>query len=308
MGNKYLEKIALRRVVEELAKGKVAAPLESLVAKGFIKSPKVYAKGMREGNAALAQRFGAKISASAKEGSLAEMLTNAGGGAAALARPGGSVVHHDRLNMGSAGLSKTQKSLSNSAMIRHELFEGDELRQAPLKGASTLARKAREIKKNLGQAPLEPKTLGRLTKTLTHKEVMSAPPTLIGRSQRGLLGEATYRELKNTFANDPAVLKSLRGSSVVGGHMSPMVLGREANMIRQNPHLQGGYMQTMRADHGEDELLKRVTGKEYGKDRFTGTDLKKLRDVKPNSLLSSPDGSKVRGINIDKIPAFGSKK
>jgi hypothetical protein len=59
--NKYLEKIALTRLVKRIATVTVMEPLESLVSKGVLRSESRYAEGLAKGNDLINKRTGSEI-------------------------------------------------------------------------------------------------------------------------------------------------------------------------------------------------------------------------------------------------------
>lgn len=71
--------------------------------------------------------------------------------------------------------------------------------------------------------------------------------------------------------------------------MSLDVLGRESNLVRANPYMSNSNLKDIRSYTGENRLLKRITGKSYGADKFTGKDLRRLDRAKPSSVEADFD-------------------
>ena len=92
------------------------------------------------------------------------------------------------------------------------------------------------------------------------------------------------KELMNGRLSDEAVneIQRLNIGGQVGNHNNLAVLGKESNDIKRLG-LYGAptsNIENLRRTHThEPELMKRITGKEYGKEVFTHRDLKKLRNA-----------------------------
>lgn len=121
--NKYLEKIAVSRLVKEISLGKVTKSLSDLVSSGILRPEKTYVKGMKAGNKILADKINAKISK--PRGLAAEALAKRGGGYTIL--PNNKT---DSLIIQQFGLPFLgRKSAIHQMGIRHEIYEGRELRK-----------------------------------------------------------------------------------------------------------------------------------------------------------------------------------
>jgi hypothetical protein len=253
--NKYLlkfaefEKSALRRIVEEIAKGTVKTPTFVLAAHGFIKSPTTYAKGMRLGNANLSKAYNAPIS-SARAKNMKPMLDAAGGFITLPHKSGPKIMHGGAYKPALTrdvpkghSFSRQHEDIRNSVILRHELHEAREMRES-----TGLIRK-------------------------TFKNAQEATASMFGNKvavpSTGEAGRAV-RMASNLVKHDNIAHYS--------GHFSPRVLGRESEDIRKNPYLKNATLAKIRNQGHEAADLFDVTGKRYGKDKFTGTDLKKLHN------------------------------
>lgn len=120
MENKYLEKIALRRIVSEFAKGTISTPLTSLVGKGFIKPEEKYLKGMIQGNSNISKQIGVK-SIPAKTDFAKKMS----------AMGGGHVTYMDKnRNIRVRHQAYKNDDIGREAFKRHEYFEVMDMKQA----------------------------------------------------------------------------------------------------------------------------------------------------------------------------------
>ena len=126
--NQYLEKIAsfekqaLRRIITELAKGKVSMGLDKLVQLGAVKPVKTYTKGMRLGNDNLAKKLGTII----QKPSSSE-IERATSGSGYLTIPG---RERDKILASRLLSNQFPTKHTHQGMIRHELFEAMEARAA----------------------------------------------------------------------------------------------------------------------------------------------------------------------------------
>lgn len=233
--NKYLEKIALRRIVSEIAKGNVTRPLRQLVRDGFVKSEKAYAQGMARGNSNLAKETGAIVRK--PKNTNERMLSSVGGGYVTVADKKAPLVIHNRK------VANTDAN-HHEGFIRHELFEAKDVKDLPTRGVHKLSREEKQ-------------------------GLVSATSNIIGEGP-------AKRLLRRTGYRRPDVFADI-SHGVSGSHMSPRVLARESNMVRENPHLQG--MKDFRHVSGEAEYVTHVTGKRYGEQKMTGKDLEKAKNA-----------------------------
>lgn len=120
--NKYLEKIALNRLVSELAKGKVSTEVHELVNKGFIRPAETYSKGMALGNKNIAKQIGMKVHT--PRTALDKITAISGGGYATTVRKNGS-MHALHVKPEQSMFSRD----NHHGMIRHELFEGHDVKR-----------------------------------------------------------------------------------------------------------------------------------------------------------------------------------
>lgn len=74
-----------------------------------------------------------------------------------------------------------------------------------------------------------------------------------------------------------------------GMHYSLGILGKESNNLKDVSEKVKEHFITLRQKTGERALLHRLTGKRYGVDTFTQTDIKKLEEAKPDSTNFNQD-------------------
>lgn len=266
MTNKYLTKIAsvsegfekqaLRKIVEQIAKGLVKTPVFTLADKGFIKSPGVYAKGMRLGNANLSKAYNAPISTARAKGM--DSVKDFAGGFFALAHKTGPKIHHGGPRVGSLerlggvhsgqSFAAKERDMQSSLAIRHELHEAREYRDAP----------------------------GVITKAFKDKnEATAAVLQQLNKNKLGPKDKSLPRMVSN--------IVTVPTPSAKFGHNSPRVLGRESEDVRKNPYLHNSGIALTRRFGDESEYVHKITGKYYGRDKMTGKDLKKLHKNVPHS-------------------------
>lgn len=142
MTNKYLEKIALTRLVKEIAKGAVKAPVESLVQKGALRSMETYTSGINKGTEALAKRFNATIREPANGAELGQVIQF--GNAATYAHPNGKIdIVHSKPNsfirkfvspIHSVKGGERINEFNHAIALRHEVYEAQAAREAQKAG------------------------------------------------------------------------------------------------------------------------------------------------------------------------------
>ena len=256
--NKYLEKIALRRIVSEIAKGNVTTPLKTLAQQGFIKSKGTYARGMNEGNKSIAASIpNLQVSRAKTPADL--QRTAQGGGFVTLMKPDGGIqtMHSGRrAEVHEIPGSKGLRDVSTPALSRHELFEAADARSLEAKHALRTVRRSDITKSYVGSLKSQ-----------------GVPDADIKDSRSQVLGF-----MKNLKVTLPATFKDSRGN-VVGAHLSPRVLSRESEMIRKNPHL--SHIRDYRESTGEASIVNDITGKRFGVDKMTGKDHHKAFTAKP---------------------------
>lgn len=267
--NKYLEKVALTRLVKEIARGSVSATPASLLERGMLRSPSTYSRGARVANDKLQAKLGVNVNKAGKKG-MTSIVAPQAGGYASIPRKGenpniifgkSSPLVQD-INIGAANRehSRALREMQHQAGISHELFEAD------------------AIKRRSMQEPVK----DRHSRSLVNYEATSRYLPLAGFSAKD-----TYHVLRGVKDMDaPRLGAELYHSNYgkVGGHMSLDVLGRESNLIRSNPYMAKSNLATFRAQSGEADYLHKITGKKYGVDRFYGKDLKKLDLAKPDNI------------------------
>ena len=267
MSNKYLEKIAelekvsLRRIISEFAKGKISTPLSELVSKGAIKSEGVYARGMRKGNSVLAKQTNSFVQR--PHSALDKALADGGGGYFTIPLHKG----HNKIVANKSGFMGGTE-VSHQASVRHELFEAMEANHQRKSG----------IVKSID-----------MPKILHNKEAYPVPPKLrqeVDRLNSNVMaGEMSQITRRHTSPSGESV------PTIVGQHLSPRVLTRESEMVRKNPFLQKGFKDVRGSTTGESSLIQKLTGKEYGTERMTGKDHKK-------ALLAKPDFKETNSFGV----------
>lgn len=269
MANRYLEKIALRRVVSELAKGNITKMVggnpgtygqiaRSLQEAGAIKSPKVYAEGGKRGIKNVLKELGPKIWVTkGKKGSLREYvgtnMTPTHKGVNINMPPSKSGLS---ANLSGFRNAKAQRIMEDNDGIFHEAFEAMAARKAIQKGDINYAA-THPFSKGLRMNNLAESTPVRPTKIKRYVDSMSIMPHLRG-----------------------AIVN--RGESV-GSHASLGVLGRESELIRKNPYK--SITGIFRDHSGEADYVSKVVGKRFGIDKFTGKDIRKLENTPGNAIV-----------------------
>jgi len=279
--NKYLEKIALRRIVKELVAGNLSQSAHSLARQGWIKRPSVYAKGMERGNQELARKRNAIIRGPV--GKLEILSAQHGGAISRVDKSGRGHAIFDK-NILNPGPRKMLGNPNRSQMtVRHELHEVPSIRKQIDKGnvvSQDYMDKGRaETVKMFG----ERRTSAFLDNYQMNKGVAH------GKSER----------IQPSWDGTPSPEGKTRSFTQTGSHASSTVLARESNDVRTNPFL--GKFKDLRNYSGEAQYLKGVTGKTYGKDRFTNKDYKKLdarMDNKANPKIYTEDNPMVSGYAI----------
>jgi hypothetical protein len=272
--NKYLEKIAefekigLRRIIGELAKGNVSMKLEELVRKGFVKPQKVYAAGMRKGNDVLAKKTNSIIRNPTSEYDKA--VSSSGGGYAMNAKQyGGNRISFDK------NFPISSNKVEHQGFLRHELFEAME------------ANSKRGISSNR-----------------VRKKIDTSPKALIGYGYSPRSSEKISKTLSKNISLKPTLFHSeMNGAKVLtGAHLSPRVLTRESEMVRTNPHLSNKF-KDIRDTTGESRIVEKITGKKYGVDKMTGKDHKIADSARPDSY-ESLYGSKLKSFQSSTPKSF----
>lgn len=256
--NKYLEKVALRRIISEIAKGNVTTPIKTLAQQGFIKSKGVYAKGMNEGNKSIASSI-PNLQTSRARTTADLQRTAQGGGFVTLMKPGGGIqtMHSGRrADIHNLPGSENMRDVGTPAFNRHELFEAADARALEAKHALPTVRRSNITKAYVG---------GLKSQGLPDADIKE------GRQQ--VLGF-----MKNLKVALPSMFKD-SGGNVVGAHLSPRVLSRESEMIRKNPYLK--HLRDHRESSGEASIIGGITGKRFGVDKMTGKDHHRAFTAKP---------------------------
>lgn len=243
--NKYLEKIAVTRIIKEFAKGNISAPVSELARKGFVRSESTYAQGMQDGTFQLAKKLGVNISQ--KSGKDGIPLLRSGGAAAHLSPSGkGHIQYSDVM---------THDPTKLSGILRHELEE------------------TRVMQKMHGDKEVAPRSTV-LRQAMSHLKEQGHSDKVIQKSRKAYLDG-----MKGRAHVTPASFQGLNGS---GSHASPEVLARESNFVRTNPYLSG--VKADRDRTGESGLVERLTGKRYGVDKMTGRDFNTAHIAAPDSV------------------------
>lgn len=272
--NVYLEKIALRRIVSELAKGTVSTPLKTLADKGFVKPLSTYAKGMNEGNKAMAKKIGVSIS---KGSGRTESSAALGGGFATVAYKDGriGVVHSGKKSEIHKVLGTDSRlSVHNPALVRHEIFEAQDLLRKRSAGHLNTPSQtdAMKVFRGMIDGPHVSKEVqnAALRHAASHMRVAKPVTTSLFQNQAG---------------------------ATVGSHMSPRVLTRESEMVRKNPYLDR--LKSLRTVTGESDVIKGITGKRFGVDVMRPKDHEAAFRAVPDSVLE---------VGTYKSPVFKSKQ
>ena len=262
MENKYLEKIALRRVISEIAKG-LSTPLETLVSKGFVKGESAYNKGMKLGNRNIAKKLGVTISKGNSKGE--NVISNSGGGYITMNRGGDT-----RIIANPKPLYLSRQSPVHQGFVRHELFEAGVAKNP---NSKTLSGNRSILSNAYSHIPEEVKnSIGE------HEIAKEKYHVLRGMTDAPIHG-------------DPVVIKNKAGG-IVGQHLSPQVLTQESEMVRKNPYL--SRLKSMRSITGEDNLVQQATGKKYGVDKMTGKDHAKANNYITGEHFDENSGKSFR--------------
>lgn len=267
--NKYLEKVALTRLVKEIARGSVSATPASLLERGMLRSPSTYSRGARVANDKLQAKLGVNVNKASSKG-LTSIIAPQAGGYASLPRKGENptvifgksspLVQDMDIGAANGGHSKALRGMQHQAGISHELFE------------------AEAIKRRSRKEPVRDRS---------SRSAANYAATSQALPQAGFSAKDTYHVLRGVKDMDaPRLGAELHHSSYgqVGGHMSLDVLGRESNLVRANPYMAKSPLSNIRSQTGEADYLHKITGKRYGSDRFSGKDLKKLDRAKPDQV------------------------
>lgn len=228
-----MEKVALQRLVKELAKGTVKTPLDTLVQKAGLRSANTYAAGMKKGNKYLQKLQGTPITVP-KPGTFQQHLTEDAGGGLALPNP-----EKNRIDvLLNRKISRLAGKNERELVARHELFE------------------AGEVKKHMKTGPI---------KAMRQPKVDRLPAVLTDKFLSTHDRFATKRSVVR-----PQVFR--KDNEVIGVHMNPSILTRESNVVRSNPYLHNSVLIKHRVSDGEGQLVQHITGKKYGVDKMTGKD------------------------------------
>jgi hypothetical protein len=237
MSNKYLEKIALRRIISEIAKGTVKTPLKDLASKGFVKLEKVYSKGMAEGNRNIAKNINAHIGTARSNTPVRKLLSDMGGGYA------GFLDKKNKVQVIRKALPRNKQNNIHQGFTRHELFEGMDMRAVSGNNARVTPK------------PLKGTDQYNTAVTLASMEIPGGK-------------RAAVKLIDDVRTPKPDVF--LSGDNMVGAHMTPRVLTRESEMARKNPYLKK--ITEIRNLTGEASYVKKLTGKKFGVDKMNSKD------------------------------------
>jgi hypothetical protein len=240
---------------------------------------------MRKGNDALQKRVGATITESPKM----DMITGAGGGNVTamhestpriyktttknipLVQQDTSLLYPEK-SPHSAQLIKNRES----TLLRHELHEARELRSQGVGPKKLLPEDFKNYLQDVGMG-----------KEIRRGEAFNIPTEKVHAiiTKPFHNDESIKQVFEHTYAHlTPDKIRELKTiEEPIGNHASLRVLGRESNDIRNNPWVRNSGMVSFRGK-GESSLLKKITGKTYGSDRFTGKDLTKLHKATPDRI------------------------
>lgn len=260
--NQYLEKIALRRVISEIAKGNVTMPVKELAEKGFIKSRGTYAKGMAEGNKAIASRIPGVTVNRARSTSEKTISSMGGGfsthprsdGSSKVLYQGGGAQAHPALG------TEDTKDVTSSAMIRHELFEAQDIHKLHRQNRLNFTNR-RAISQEY----------------LSGLKNQGAPAEAIHDGRVALVNAMRSSKVANVsnFKNEYG--------QIVGRHATPRVLSQESEMIRKNPYL--SKLKDYRVSSGEASITHDITGRRFGMDKMTGKHHERAFNANPHDYL-----------------------
>lgn len=242
--NKYLEKAALRRAITELAKGTISKPLSTLSRMGVIKPADIYAKGMARGNANIVKSFGAEIRH--PRNSAERILTDLGGGySTSIGHTGTTATVFHKHNK---YLTMASTPNGHHGMIRHELFEASDGKRV-----------------------------------FNHADRQVSSEAAAGAKEALTFAGAKPKHIDNHFSKHRLLKPDVftTNNEIVGSHLSPQVLARESEMVRKNPYL--AKLREHRNTSGEADTIKRITGKEFGREKMTGTDFRHAAKAKGNA-------------------------
>lgn len=206
--NIYLEKIALSRLVKEMAKGNISKPVSDLAKSGFIRSSRTYEKGMIEGNKNLAEKHNVGFQKTVP-GTVNDNIATKGGGYAMIPTPS---VDKNIVLIGS--LRDKSNKLINQGAIRHEIFEAREMNR--LKGTSVPHVQAiPSLPKEVLEPALKNMNPGYREAFMKRAPREDLPRTEAGTShlsQRVLMSESNMVRA-NPYLNHISKLRSLSGET-----------------------------------------------------------------------------------------------
>jgi hypothetical protein len=245
-----------------------AAKLRSL---GALRSPARILSGIAKGTENIAAKKGAKIIAPT---GMSDKLTAASGGGYIAKNEGWitnkPVIHHtheSRLRYLSPlhSFNKMKDNKYHTMALRHEgyeLLEQGRGNSAQIYSPLTKTKKITISGVNKALNYINPKgDVGKMVKDIAQEKIK-------GAMQHGV-------------------------GDVVGGHFNLAVLGRESNDINLLNNLygiKGNKFNQMRKMTGEDKLIKRITGKNYGEEYINKGNLRKLRNAKYDFRVGDEGG------------------
>lgn len=251
--NKFLEKIAVTRLVKEIALGNVKTRVSDLNRMGFLRSPNQYAAGMRKGTSNLLRQSGGVINQGVPGSLAGDLLHSSGGYMTTVKKDGVPVISFDKTigspllnqkDFGSSDRRTFSKNLMHQALLRHEAFEAQAVSKA-IKNGKLVHSPEREMQIN--------------ESITSNAKSQGAPDSSVRRYLRGV---------SNIISPD--------SPPTPHGHYQFSILGQESELVRKTPYLRNSPLHGMRAATGETTNVRRATGKSYGWDKLTGKDFAKM--------------------------------
>ncbi len=259
MENKYLEKIALNRLTKEILKAPSKFNTGELVNKGVLRGEDRYYNAIGNSNKKYLDKLNQgpyKTVVKIGDGMTPEnaALAKTNGGAYTHANyegisigvvPSPTRLDGYKSKMNSALLNKNQRKMVDDLITRHELHE---------------AKEVTDIAPNVLNDDLNKIGHGFLDRKGDLKGFHFSPRVL-GRESNDLTGFYSGKTLDKIPL--PGVSKTVEKS-----------FGKAKNQFLK-----------FRSSTSEDEIIKKITGKTYGTDRFSKQDLTKLHNATPDMMM-----------------------
>ena len=255
--NQYLEKIALTRLVKQMAIGAVKKTPQELHAAGVLRSAAHYAERTAVGTAKINAKSGVNISGVSKKNTNSKIFAGMGGGYATTVSSKGEItIHHNhgKLSPLTQGLTGDLRELAHQSGLRHEAYEGQAIR------------KSLDSKADLRTHLITPEV----------KSAFKDTAGIIAGSPRAEISMGRATERLAAPKHSALMVNDWSGPTPKSVHHNMSVLARESNMIRANPYLHASPLARIRRVTGENKYVSRITGKEFGKQRMGKKDFRAL--------------------------------